>query len=126
MILPTCCNNCFFKHQNKEIFVFKYVIKSKDLVDSKKLIRDFPDLRYLQLRHVARSENLGGQVVMRRAATVRRRLLICQNLGGRTPPPLLTCLQPLTLAASETSMTSKAHFSQTSLVLMISSPLAPK
>ena len=36
----------------------------------------------------------GGQVVMRRAATARRRLLFCQNLGGNCPlPPLLTPLK---------------------------------
>ena len=28
----------------------------------------------------------GGQVVMQRAAAARRRLLICQNLGGSCPP----------------------------------------
>ena len=34
------------------------------------------------------SENLGVQVVMRRAAAARRRLLLCQNLGVvRTLPP---------------------------------------
>ena len=32
-------------------------------------------------RDGARSENLGGQVAMRRAAAARRRLLFCQNLG---------------------------------------------
>ena len=35
-------------------------------------------------RDGARSENLGGQVVMRRAAATRRCLLFCQNLGVRT------------------------------------------
>ena len=34
------------------------------------------------LRHVAKSKNLGGQVVMRRAAAARRRILTFQNLGG--------------------------------------------
>ena len=46
-------------------------------------------LTSLTYRHVTRSENLGGHVVMRRAAASRWRLLICQNLGGlggRTPP----------------------------------------
>ena len=38
-------------------------------------------------RHVAKSKNLGGQEVMRRAAAARRRLLIRQNLGGQLPPP---------------------------------------
>ena len=37
-------------------------------------------------RHVAKSKNLGGQVVMRRAAAARRRLLFCQNVGGNCPP----------------------------------------
>ena len=40
-------------------------------------------LRYFDnqiTRDGARSENLSGQVVMRRAATARRRLLFCQNL----------------------------------------------
>ena len=36
-------------------------------------------------RHVPKSKNLGGDVVMRRAAACRRRLLICQNLGGHMP-----------------------------------------
>ena len=37
-------------------------------------------------RHVPKSKNLGGHVVMRRAAACRRLLLICQNLGGHVPP----------------------------------------
>ena len=37
-------------------------------------------------RHVPKSKNLGGHTVMRRAAACRRRLLICQNLGGHVPP----------------------------------------
>ena len=37
-------------------------------------------------RHVPRSKNLGGHIVMWRAAACRRRLLICQNLGGHVPP----------------------------------------
>ena len=40
----------------------------------------------IHIRHVAKSKNLGGQVVMRRAAPGRRHLLICQNLGGQLPP----------------------------------------
>ena len=47
-------------------------------------------------RHVAKSKNLGGQEVMRRAAAARRRLLIRQNLGGQLPPPAPlseTCLK---------------------------------
>ena len=42
-------------------------------------------------RHVPRSKNLGGHTVIRRAAACRRRLLICQHLGGHLsplPPPL--------------------------------------
>ena len=31
-------------------------------------------------------KNLGGPVVMRRAAAAQRRLLICQNLGEQLPP----------------------------------------
>jgi hypothetical protein len=41
-----------------------------------------------------RSENLGGQVVMRRAAAAWRRLLFCQNLGERTPPLPPACNMP--------------------------------
>ena len=41
----------------------------------------------LHCRNGGRSENLGGQVVMRRAASVWRRLLFCQNLGGGVLPP---------------------------------------
>ena len=44
----------------------------------------------------------GGHVVMRRAATARRRLLICQNRVGQLPPlplPLVhPCLEVLRLA----------------------------
>ena len=40
---------------------------------------------YIVCRHVAKSKNLGGHVVMRRAAA-RRRLLIRQNLGEQLPP----------------------------------------
>ena len=36
-------------------------------------------------RHVAKSKNLGGQVVMRRAAATRWRLLIHQNRGDSCP-----------------------------------------
>ena len=39
----------------------------------------------MQIRDGARSENLGGQVI-RRGATVRRQLLLCQNLGPPCPP----------------------------------------
>ena len=39
-------------------------------------------------RHVSKSKNLGGRVVMRRAAAAWRRLLICQNLEGQLPPRL--------------------------------------
>ena len=37
------------------------------------------------LRGVSGYLKLGGQVVMRRTAAVRQRLLICQNLGGQLP-----------------------------------------
>ena len=40
----------------------------------------------IQNRDAARVKNLGGPVVMRRAAAARQRLLICQNLGGQRPP----------------------------------------
>jgi hypothetical protein len=36
----------------------------------------------------------GGQVVMRRAAAAQRHLLVCQNLGGRTPPCHPACNMP--------------------------------
>ena len=38
---------------------------------------------------------LGGQVAMRRAASARRRLLFCQNLGEYCPPAPLPLLTPL-------------------------------
>ena len=41
---------------------------------------------HMYLRHVAKSKNLGGQVVMRRGASAGRRLLTRQNLGGQLPP----------------------------------------
>ena len=37
----------------------------------------------------SKGQKSGGQVVMRSAAATRRRLLICQNLGGQLPLPLL-------------------------------------
>ena len=37
-------------------------------------------------RDGARSKNLGWQVVMQRGDAAWRRLLFCQNLGGRMPP----------------------------------------
>ena len=40
-------------------------------------------------RHVPKSKNLGEQVVMRRAAAARWRLLFCQNMGGQLPPPFI-------------------------------------
>ena len=40
----------------------------------------------LLIRDATRVKNPGGPVVMRRAAAVRRCLLICQNLGGPRPP----------------------------------------
>ena len=43
-------------------------------------------------RHVAKSKNLGGQVVMRRIASSQRHLLINKNLGGQ-----LACLLGLQL-----------------------------
>ena len=38
------------------------------------------------VRDAPRVKNPGGPVVMRHAAAARRRLLICQNLGGPRPP----------------------------------------
>ena len=42
-------------------------------------------LKKSEYRDGARSDNLGGQVVMRRAAAAWRCLLFCQNLGKRMP-----------------------------------------
>ena len=54
-------------------------------------------------RDGARSENLRGQLVMRRAAAARRRLLFCQNLGGRAHP------LPSPLLCNEQQMSSNVH-----------------
>ena len=40
----------------------------------------------IKSRDAAKSKNLLGQVLVRHAATARRRLLIRQNLGGQLPP----------------------------------------
>ena len=40
----------------------------------------------IRYRHVSKSKNLGGQVVMRRAAAARRRHLIHQYLEGAAAP----------------------------------------
>ena len=58
------------------------------------------------LRHVPKSKNLGGRVVLRRAATARRRHLICQNLGGVCPP----CLPLWNMPAYKKILARKAKF----------------
>ena len=59
-----------------EIHTIYFVIRSF----TAKSISDF-------YRDGARSVNLGGQVVMRRAAAAaRRHFLFCLNLGGMRPP----------------------------------------
>ena len=45
-------------------------------------------------RHVAKSKNLRGRVVIRCAAAARRRLLICQNLVGQLPHLPLPLVHP--------------------------------
>ena len=45
-------------------------------------------------RDALRVKNPVGQVVMRRAAAARRRLLICQNLVGQLPHPPLPLVHP--------------------------------
>ena len=52
-------------------------------------------------RGVSSFRNLGGQAVMRRAAAARRRLLICQILGGQLPTLPTPHLRPETHAGSE-------------------------
>ena len=37
-------------------------------------------------RDGAKSENLGGQIVMQHTAAARQRLLFCQKLDGNCPP----------------------------------------
>ena len=57
----------------------------------------------------------GGQVVMQRAATGRRRLLICQNLGGQLPPCPPACNMPAqwgVLKYCEHGMSEEGHWNQ--------------
>ena len=52
---------------------------------------------------------LGGQVEMRRAAATRRRLLICQNMGGHLPNrPLRPCCVTAVLFVRLLSLVSES------------------
>ena len=52
----------------------------------KRYLHPRTEVPIVHFRHVAKSKNLGGQVVMRQAAVARRRLLTFQNLGDSCPP----------------------------------------
>ena len=73
----------------------KYPLTDKNdkNVNIKNTLKTLLRLLLKQNRDGTRSENLGGQVVMRRAAAAWRRLLFCQKLGGELPAPPLP--QPL-------------------------------
>ena len=51
-------------------------------------MRTKTESKSLHSRDGARSENLGGKLVMRRATAAWRRLLFCKNRGGYFPPAL--------------------------------------